>query len=319
MTARLSAPRHRRQPPEGCPGAPRLRAARPARPCAALWRYAGGRTTMVRVVTFARVLALSSLVIGCGLRPGLLRPGEEPLRPPLIVMLGDSTTAGTTAFAPRDTAPATPAKILQAALRMQPPGYLVRRDMDMSRAVVVDLSVPGARSTDWAVAPRKDFCNGMIVKGLLSVDLPSYAVLVAACRAHDPMVLHLRESVPRDPDVGLILLGTNDVWSAPAETVAHLAFMQETLRPATVLIASPHFARDERQRHLREVTEQLRAQGLLTGPDFNALPLATVYDGVHLTQGAYVAAAGLWLDAIRAIDMPPAAPPKFGSDDPSPP
>jgi lysophospholipase L1-like esterase len=238
------------------------------------------------------VLAAVVLLVACG-------PPEARAPGPLVVLLGDSTTAGYGGSTGFVVAPTAPLSLLTALL----PETSRWRD-----AVIVNLGVPNSTSRDWAVATRP--CPS---PPALGPEVPAWAELGArACRSAAPLVSQVAPLVGRPIDTALVVLGTNDPYhdplAAPAETAANLRRIAAALAPARVLIASPFLAtHPKRAAFVESLAAQLAADGLLTGPDFARIRLPLDDSGVHLTYGGFVAASALWLDALLAVDSPRAA------------
>lgn len=204
-------------------------------------------------------------------------------------MIGDSTMWGGTASPAAVVvaqAPTDPARSLAALLALLPPASA------WHDGEVVNLAVPGTNTVDWVEKFNQRLCTDQ--KRALSPRL-----LDAACQAKVPLADAVRPALGTDPQAILVLLGTNDVLLKldPSVTVANLAKLPEHLPAVPIFIAPPlrppsppgsTFADDVRR--------ILAERGLLTGPNWPPLPTV---DGLHLTEGGYAAAAGLWLDVLR--------------------
>lgn len=197
---------------------------------------------------------------------------------PLLVLVGDSTTYGTI-DANYGQADVHTAAALQAMLRVVPKGHPYRR------ARVVNLGVPGASTRDWQVGP---------VAQVVCDNWGSHLTyLAAACARGVP----LAEKVPTRPTAVLIVLGYADgVFGIPTEeTVANVTALAARFPVSYVAVPFVPAPGDRWRPERDERRQALLDAGLVTGPDWPALPLV---DGVHLSPGGYAAAAGLWLDVL---------------------
>src|SRR5262245_62158949 len=194
----------------------------------------------------AAALLLLAALANCG-TPERNTPG------PLVVLIGDSTTAGyggARGYVVADTAPL-------AALTA-----LLPDDSHWRHAVVVNLGVPNSTSADWAVATAP--CPSAPP---LAPDAPAWVRLGArACATGAPYVDQVAPLVGRPIDVALVTLGTNDPYrdaaTTPETTVAHLRTIAERLAPARVLIASPHWtSHPARAGFVDALATELRARG----------------------------------------------------------
>ena len=236
-----------------------------------------------------RALAAVAVVVvalACGLGGA---PAAEARA--LVVMIGDSTMWGGTAPPPRTSvvqAATDPGRALAALLALLPDSSA------WHDGEVVNLGVPGTNTLDWV----ERFPERLCADGKRG---QSPRVLDPACDRRVPLAEAVAPALGRTPDAILVLLGTNDVLLKPpldpAVTAANLDRLRELLPRAPIYIAPPlrppvppgsTFA-DGVRRHLLE-------RGILNGPDWPPLP---TIDGLHLTEGGYAAAAGLWLDVLR--------------------
>jgi hypothetical protein len=225
---------------------------------------------------------------------------SAPGHAPLVVLIGDSTTAGYGTGAGYQLADRPPLASLAALLPAESPW----RTME-----VVALAVPSSTSHDWAVGYER--CK---TSTTMPEHLPSWTILaLRACRDGSPLVDHVAAVVGRPIDAALVVLGTNDHYrhhdATVDETVRNLETIAARLAPSRVLVASP-FWTPEASRHafVEALAARLAARGLLTGPDFARQRLPVDRFQVHLTRGGFVAAAALWLDALERV-TPGAEPP----------
>jgi len=238
-------------------------------------------------------LALLAVLAACH-APERRAPG------PLVVLIGDSTTAGYGGPQGYVGAPAAPLSALTS---------LLPEDSRWRHAVVVNLGVPNTSTMEWAVATSP--CPSAPSVG---PDAPAWVQLGArACPTGAPLVEQVAALVGRPIDLALVVLGTNDPYrnpsATPEDTIARLRTIVARLAPARVLIASPHWTtHPARAAFVESLARQLRAGGLLSGPDFARIHLPLDPSRVHLTYGGFVAAAGLWLDALRRLEAPPVPP-----------
>lgn len=215
----------------------------------------------------------------------------------LGVMIGDSTTVSASYFGPLKVSSMITGDILKNSLRLQSRGD-----------EIMMLALPGLTSQDWAVAPDPDTCtywnnwaasaNDSVLNRVLGIK-----VIKAACANHTSMISNITQATKQAPNFALVVLGANDKFSAD-QTVQNLQTIQNSLASSSVkvLIGSPFRAHNDLQPRLAQITQLLKTRGMLTGPDFNSFDFTTI-DGVHLTQGGYMAAAGLWFDAVRSISQ----------------
>jgi hypothetical protein len=231
------------------------------------------------------LLALAALLAACGGTPA---PPAE--RPPLVVLIGDSTTAGYTVGDEYVLADASPLVTLAALTPRGSPWHA----MD-----VVSLGVPGTTTHDWAVAGAKCDDSPAVAAGAAR-----WVVMVArACERSEPLVAEVPGLFDRSIALALVTLGTNDPArdpnARPEDAVENLHKIAATLAPTRVLVSSPFWTGDPRRIDFVERLATLLAErGLLTGPDFARMHLPLDHTGVHLTRGGFVAAAALWLDVL---------------------
>jgi lysophospholipase L1-like esterase len=230
-------------------------------------------------------------VVGLALLGGC-RPQPEPAARPLIVLIGDSTTAGWGGAAGYVVADTPPLAALTAFLPAASP---------WRGAEVVNLGVPNSTTHEWAVATTP--CPSAPA---LDTDAPAWTRLGARACAHGaPMVAEVAAVVGRPIDLALVVLGTNDPYrdptATPAQALANLRTIAAALAPARVLVASPfQTTHPARGAFVDALAAALADAGLLTGPDFARMRLPLDASRVHLTYGGFVAAAALWLDALPA-------------------
>ena len=230
--------------------------------------------------TVAAALAASGLLC--------LSPAGAQARA-LVAMIGDSTMWGGTASPDAVVvaqAPTDPAKSLAALLALLPPTS-TWHDAD-----VVNLAVPGTTTLDWVEKFNERLCTDQ--KRALSP-----RILDPACRAKLPLADAVRPALGADPQAILVLLGTNDVLLKldPSVTVANLAKLRDHLPAVPIYLAPPlRPPAPPGSTFADEVRRIMLERGLLTGPNWPPLPTV---DGLHLTEGGYAAAAGLWLDVLR--------------------
>src|SRR5262249_3134436 len=147
-------------------------------------------------------------------------------------------------------------------------------------AIVLNYGVGTTRTTDWVSRPVSPFLCGFA---------SLYPLVAYACPRAEPLGAAGLPSLPRTPDLILIVLGTNHAIDgiSPAETVDNLARLRDMLAPSPVVLAPP-FPRTLDTPDAPNLVPQVRdlgiASGLFTGPDWPPLPLV---DGLHLTNGAY--------------------------------
>lgn len=226
---------------------------------------------------------------------------ETPAPGPLVVLIGDSTTAGYGGAQGYVVASETPLSVLTA---------LLPASSRWRRATFVNLGVPNSTTREWAVATTP--CPAA---PSLGPEVPAWTELAArACGTAGPLAREVASLVGRPIDTALVVLGTNDPYRDPAatpeETAGNLRRIAAALAPARVLVASPFQAtHPARAAFVQSLAALLATDGLLSGPDFARIRLPLDASGVHLTYGGFVAAAGLWLDTLLAVDRPdPAAP-----------
>ena len=240
-------------------------------------------------------LALAALtwLAACG-SPGTRAPG------PLVVLIGDSTTAGYGGAGGYVDGPVAPLSVLTA---------LLPETSRWRHATFLNLGVPSSTTREWALATTP--CPS---PPALGPDVPAWTRLaVLACRTGAPLVDHVATIAGRPIDTALVVLGTNDAYrdsaAKPAEAIANLRRIAAALAPARVLIASPFRAtHPARAAFVESMATLLAADHLLTGPDFARIALPLDASGVHLTYGGFVAASGLWLEALLAPPRGPASP-----------
>ncbi|HWP65493.1 MAG TPA: SGNH/GDSL hydrolase family protein [Candidatus Limnocylindria bacterium] len=232
-------------------------------------------------------LILLLLPLGCG------RPAAAPARP-LVVLIGDSTTAGYGGAGGYVLATETPLAAMTA---------LLPATSRWRKAEVVNLGIPSSTTREWAVASLR--CK---TAPELGPEVHAGLRLAArACPTAAPLVDHVTALVGRPVDLALVVLGTNDPYreaaATPDETVVHLRTIAAKLAPARVLIASPFWTtHPARAAFVEALATRLATAGLLRGPDFARIRLPLDASEVHLTFGGFVASNALWLDALRALD-----------------
>jgi hypothetical protein len=234
------------------------------------------------------------------LGPFLLAPaGRAGEARPLVVLIGDSTTAGY--GGPQGyTLSRSPLESLVSLLPVDSPWRHTK---------VLNLAIPDTTTRDWA--ERASVCPppGSSPPGS---PLPAgrnvlwIRLLGRACASHSGLVREVVPLLPHPIAAALVVLGTNDPVrlpdATPEQAVANLRAIAAALRPARVFIASPFAATDpQREPFVRALRTRLLHDGLLTGPDFASIPLPLDASGVHLTRGGFAAAAGLWLDTLATL------------------
>jgi lysophospholipase L1-like esterase len=236
--------------------------------------------------TWVAVIALA-LCVAC--RDG----GAAPERP-LIVLIGDSTTAG---YGGRDGYVLSTDTPLAVLLEHLPERSRWRR------AEVVNLGIPNTTSHEWAEATLP--CRAA-PPPMGSEVHAGFRLAARACPNGAPLAGEVAGFVGRPIDLALVVLGTNDPYRDPAatpgQTVANLRAIAATLAPARVLIASPFWTtHPARATFVESLAAQLTAGGLLSGPDFARIHLPLDASQVHLTYGGFAAGGALWLDTLRAL------------------
>jgi hypothetical protein len=200
-----------------------------------------------------------------------------------IAVIGNSTEWGSLGSGGKSWT--HPAAALEALLRIAPAGNPWRR------ARVYNLAIPASTSTHWVELFEPAFCSFLgsnfnrVMEVACSLNLPfAYAVLPAYNGRIDAV---------------LAVLGTNDLPlpnGDPSEVVDRLAMLPAILAPAATFLSPPFPSTLEPRKSLIPLVRlEMLERGLLSGPDWPPLP---VPDGLHLSQGGYAAAAGLWLDAL---------------------
>jgi lysophospholipase L1-like esterase len=244
------------------------------------------RTAARRAITVLAAVALGGAAVLAVMVPTCAAAAKTR---PLVVMVGDSTTWGGTFLPARagvGQAPTDPARVLQALLAMLPEGSAWRG------AEVLDFGVPGATTRDWVESFPEPICKS-------PNRIPDIRVLDVACERRVPLAEAVAAAAGRKPDAILVLLGTNDIVRKmpPEQTVENLVRLRRHLPDAPIYIAPPlHLPAPPGTERRAAIRQGLIDRGLLTGPDWPVLPSV---DGVHLTEGGYAAAAGLWLDVLR--------------------
>jgi len=196
-----------------------------------------------------------------------------------IIVIGDSTEWGAS---PTGQSWAQPAKALAKLLQLAPTGNPWRG------AHVLNCAVPATTTFDWVTTFNPKACKFF--------GIGFNACLRTSCQRHEPLGAAVPE-IGKRVDAVLVVLGTNDYpTNDPVGTVDRIAMLRALLAPARVFIAPPFPTTDpDRMDFVPLVRAELLARGLLTGPDW---PLLPTWDGLHLTDGGYAAAAGLWVDAL---------------------
>ena len=232
---------------------------------------------------------------------------------PLVLFVGDSTTAGMCEGCPPSPA-ASPATALEQ-LRARLPEGSRWRDL---RAV--SAGVGGSTTADW-IEVKPEVCRYLAAAGARGRDRVGSAsaanskdaavatpvpadlgarALAAACETGGGLGAAVRRLLGERPDLVMVVLGANDVMNrvAPETYVANLRAIAAGFAPARVLIATPFWSPQPERAGLAAYAEALRAAGLVGGPDFQVVHLPVDGLGVHLTRGGYAAAGALWLDAL---------------------
>ena len=239
-------------------------------------------------------------------------PASAAAGRPLVLLVGDSTTAGMCEGCPPSPG-ASPAASLEA-LRSKLPAGSRWRDL---RAV--SAGVGGSTTGDW-LSVNPDACRfferagarqsesakagvGARAPAAVPAPLPSdlgTRALVAACASGGGLGEAVRRLLGEKPDLVLLVLGANDVMNGvtPEAYVANVRAIAAGFAPATVLVATPFWSPQPERAGLAGYAEALRRAGLVRGPDFQAVHLPVDELGVHLTRGGYAAAGALWLDRL---------------------
>lgn len=223
---------------------------------------------------------------------GLLATGVgQGSERPLVLLVGDSTTQGVCAGCAPPPAE-SPARALQLLRRRLP------RTSRWRRMRALSAGVGGSTSRDW-LEMRGAICRFVGADAARAGDLGTRA-LAHACARGIGLAAAVRALVPRPPALVLLVLGANDVMNhvAPEEYVAALGKIAAAFAPATVLVGTPFWSSQPERRDLAALAAAVRRADVLHGPDFYAVHLPLDESGVHLTPGAYAAAAALWLDAL---------------------
>jgi len=234
-------------------------------------------------------LAVAVLVACVSCRGGNAAPAR-----PLIVLIGDSTTAGYGGQDGYVVAAKTPLAFLLAHLP---------ETSRWRHAEVVNLGIPNTTSREWAEASLR--CRSAPPEMGADVQ-PGFRLAARACPSGAPLAGEVPAFVGRPIDLALVVLGTNDPYRDPAatpeQTVANLRTIATRLAPARVLIASPFWTTHPgRAKFVEALAERLASNGLLTGPDFARIHLPLDGSQVHLTYGGFVAGGALWLDTLRDL------------------
>ena len=240
--------------------------------------------SMRRLARIAALLLVAST--SCG-------DARDPPARPLIVLIGDSTTAGYGGPDGYVLASEQPLATLLAGL---PNGSRWRH------AEVLNLGIPNTTTREWAQASLR--CPSAPKLGANVA--PSIRLGARACLTAAPFAGEVAQFVGRPIDLALVVLGTNDPYRDPAATpeqaLANLRTIAATLAPARVLIASPFWTtHPARADFVASLAEQLASSGLLGGPDFAHIHLPLDASQVHLTYGGFVAGNALWLDVLRGV------------------
>lgn len=256
--------------------------------------------------------AATAATLLCVLASLASAPARAVERRPLVLLVGDSTTAGMCEGCPPSPA-ASPATALEAL------GGQLPADSRWRALRAVSAGVGGATTADW-LSVNPDVCRFLEKAGArgrdpgvgvpagrgpqapptpLPGDLGSRA-LAAACARDGGLGEAVRGLLGEKPDLVLLVLGANDVMNgvAPEAYVANVRAIAKGFAPAPVLVATPFWSPQPERAGLAGYAEALRRAGLVAGPDFQSMHLPVDRLGVHLTPGGYAAAGALWLDKL---------------------
>ena len=204
-----------------------------------------------------------------------------------VVLAGDSTMVGTVSnhvpIKPK-IAYNRPEVVLADLLTRLPDGHRYKN------AQVVNMAIGGTSSRDWGSYVQGYFCS-------LSQSIP---LVHMACQLNLTLAEAIAPTLGYVPAIMLMTIGTNDaIWGVTLEeSVANVEALETEIIPAVLLLAPPFVAAPGSGNPL--LAAQERVLGLITGPDFGSLPLP-LSDTVHLTDGGYVAAMGMWFDKLIGV------------------
>ena len=229
---------------------------------------------------------------------------------PLVLLVGDSTTAGMCEGCPPSPG-ASPAGALEALRTRLPEGSRWRH----LRAV--SAGVGGSTTADWLdVNPqacrfleragsrgRDPGSDRSSARASAPTPVPAdlgLRALASACASGSGLGASVRRLLGEPPALVLLVLGANDVMNrvSPETYVANVRAIAAEFAPAKVLVATPFWSPQPERAGLAAYAEALRRAGLVAGPDFHAIRLPVDRLGVHLTPGGYAASGALWLDRL---------------------
>lgn len=237
----------------------------------------------------------------------MFRVGTAAASRDVIVMLGESTTYGQ-------------AQVGQSSLN---PGLTLER---LLLTVNWPCLYAGLPVRDWAVSAtttrdwfeqRPDFMCNYTPRG-------KFVLLDYACDHDLPLAHAVKPMAGAFGDNPVIVLinaqGTNDAHQPRSkgyeigETIANIERWPALLDPVPVRISPPFNRRDAKDgpfitvshlpywypaSYVRRVRAEELRRGLITGPDWGVLmPNPPLYDGLHLTDGGYGAAAAYWVNNL---------------------
>lgn len=208
-----------------------------------------------------------------------------------VVIVGDSTTFGTSPPGEGGQSPYNPAAALAALLKVVEPAP-ARGGTPWRRAHVRNLGIGASNTEHWLAVPPAG-CGTL---------LEASQLVRFACAAGIAWVDAIPAVVPGGARAVILHLGLNDLFvtSDPAETVDRLQEIAARLAPTPVLYFPPIGpSGGPRGDWPHLVRAEMEARGLFASPSYPyELP---TFDGLHPTHGSYAALAGLWLDALRAL------------------
>jgi hypothetical protein len=215
----------------------------------------------------------------------------------VIVLVGDSTIFGTPPEG--GISSYAPSRALEILLRRLEP-----RGSRWRGASVHNVGIPSSTTRDWIAAPQS--CLFLY-----------HEVWRRGCEQGVGFAYEVAPVLP-NASVIFVALGVNDDLAAlgASETVDNLEQIVQVLAPARVILSPPFRIvpeearpeiRVERARDARRVEairKEMIDRGVLDGVDWPQLP---TFDGLHLTDAGYAAAAALMVDVLHRIgaDQPP--------------
>lgn len=211
----------------------------------------------------------------------LITSGARAADAPVFAMIGDSTTLG---LGPNGITPISIPAVLQNTFHLLPSATGLRRVQFINDGIF------GSTTEQWLAPPTIEMCA--------MLDKRAPKLIKTACQRNLRLVDAVSASLTKPPSAALIVLGVNDVFSSgnPVTTVNNIVAIRDALAPIQTVIAPPFPATDpSRSDYVKAVRAELLRRNLITGPDWPALP---TLDGLHLTEGANVQAAGIWFGRL---------------------